>query len=408
MTSGTAKVVSEPKLRNLLRRTAGRVSDGLWATLGEVVLGAASRRRLAASDDRDHAEILVLRNNDLGDLLVITPLFEALRRLFPSAGLVAAVGSWARPILTNNPYVSEVLTADAPWFNSHSSGRGGARAVRWLLGSAASRQIRARRFGIGIDVLGSTWGALLLVTAGVRERLGTRGFAGGARGFTRSVAYDPAMHVGRAALRFAELLGAIDLPENRPQIFLAPEERAAGEQAWRDVPAFSAGKKLRVVIGPGAGVAARAWAVGSFRELVKLLAVDGRFAIAVVGGPGEKEIVTDVAGQQPAVWPFPGDLSLRQTFALVAAADIVVCNSSMLLHVAAAFRRPTVAVLGDSFQSAAQHQRQWGYDETCWSLGREASCNRGPALPDEVAGFVTDLLPRLGLAPRDMARGSAT
>ena len=36
--------------------------------------------------------IFVLRNNDLGDLLVITPLFQALHDLYPNAKIVAGVG----------------------------------------------------------------------------------------------------------------------------------------------------------------------------------------------------------------------------------------------------------------------------------------------------------------------------
>ena len=41
-----------------------------------------------------------------------------------------------------------------------------------------------------------------------------------------SVEFNSDEHVGRQALRFAELLGCTDLPENRPQIFLpTPPER---------------------------------------------------------------------------------------------------------------------------------------------------------------------------------------
>jgi hypothetical protein len=43
--------------------------------------------------------IFVLRNNDIGDLLVVTPLFEALRRRFPRVRIVAGIGDWNRPVL---------------------------------------------------------------------------------------------------------------------------------------------------------------------------------------------------------------------------------------------------------------------------------------------------------------------
>jgi heptosyltransferase-2 len=73
----------------------------------------------------------------------------------------------------------------------------------------------------------------------------------------------------------------------------------------------------------------------------------------------------------PGAHNFAGHLSLRETFALVAAADLVICNSSMLMHAAAAFDRPTFVLLGESFASTRQHDAQWGYPGTCWSLGKE-------------------------------------
>jgi hypothetical protein len=40
------------------------------------------------------------------------------------------------------------------------------------------------------------------------------------------------------------------------------------------------------------------------------------------------------------------------------------------MHVAAAFRRPAVVLLGPQFLSASQHHRQWGYPEAV-HLGRD-------------------------------------
>jgi heptosyltransferase-2 len=58
--------------------------------------------------------ILVLRNNDLGDLVVVTPLFQALRAALPDARIVVAVAPSAKHILKNNPYISEVVECNDP------------------------------------------------------------------------------------------------------------------------------------------------------------------------------------------------------------------------------------------------------------------------------------------------------
>jgi ADP-heptose:LPS heptosyltransferase len=378
-------------LAGLAFRSEGVVRKVVDATVLPVVAWQYGRRPLAAAPRC----ILVLRNNDLGDVLVITPLFEALRRRFPHIHLAAAVGSWAVQCLQNNPHLSEVIITDAPWFNTKVEGRGAWAALRWIVRSPVIAHLRECGFDVGIDVLGSTWGALLLLAAGIPERLGTSGYAGGRRGFSRSVPYDPSLHVGRGALRFAELLGAESLPESRPQLFLTHDEIAGGEAIWRGAFGPHREGRVRVLIGPAAGVASRAWPPGSFAELLAKLRATGGLDLAISVGGGERALGERLASASGARL-FDAGLGLRQVFSVVAVADLVLCNSSMLMHAAAAFRRPTVVLLGASFPSARAHHAQWGYPGTCWSLGRESGEREEIAAADEVTAFLRQI--RFGTA----------
>jgi ADP-heptose:LPS heptosyltransferase len=365
-------------VRTLGRRARRAAAlPGRWALEG-VVAGLAWARRDGAAQPIDPESIFVLRNNDLGDLLVVTPLFEALRRRFPSAAIVAGVGSWSLEVLRGNPHLSEALAVDAPWFNKYTAAGGAFGRLRWISRSPAARELARRRFAVGIDVLGSAWGSLLLLRAGIPWRLGVAGFAGGHRGVQQAIPFAPDEHVGRMALRFAERLGATELPEVRPQLFLTPEERAAGEGLWGG---SSPRRGFRLAVGPGGGHAERCWPPESFAALLRALAGVPELEIAVVGGPRERELAAELATIVPGARAFL-DLALRETFSLIAAADGVICNSSLLLHAAAAFSRPTLALLGPAFPSASRHQAQWGYPGTCWSLGREPG-SRGMASPEE-------------------------
>ncbi|MFL6194526.1 MAG: glycosyltransferase family 9 protein [Thermoanaerobaculia bacterium] len=341
----------------------------------EALVHLAARRAPSLPEPpRDPESIFVLRNNDVGDLLVITPLFEALRRRFPRARIAAGIGDWNRDVLLHNPHLSEVLPVNAPWFNKYA---GRQRPRSYLRTSPEVRALASRRFEIGIDVLGSTWGSLLLMKAGIPYRIGVRGYAGGHSGAQATVPFDPDLHVGRAALRVAELLGATDLPENRPQIFLTAEEKEAAERAWD-----AAGPGERIVIGPGAGLPGKGWPLRNYTELAASLPGDS--SILVLGGLHDDEAVSEIAAAHPRAWHPPQPPPLRHVFALVAAADRVLCNSSMLMHAAAAFARPTLVLLGESFPSARQHQRQWGYPGVCRSLGKEAGERGVVYAPEEV------------------------
>ena len=90
-------------MRAGLRRVAGAaraLAGYAFGAAGETVLRAAAGwqcpARAPAGAPRS---IFVLRSNDIGDLLAVTPLFEALRRRFPDAWIGVGTGGWNAPCL---------------------------------------------------------------------------------------------------------------------------------------------------------------------------------------------------------------------------------------------------------------------------------------------------------------------
>jgi heptosyltransferase-2 len=320
--------------------------------------------------------IIVLRNNDIGDLLVVTPLFEALKKTFPLARIIAGIGRWNKPVLEQNPWVDQILEINAPWHNKqvcpypNNSARGLIHSLRYILRSTEAVKLAQAQCDVGIDVLGSPEGSLLLVRAGIPTRLGVKGYAGGDSAVQKYVTYNHAEHVGRSALRFAELLGARDLPECRPQLYLTESERKDAEQCWLD----QAGRKThrRLLVAPGGVFLEKCWPLEHFTALADRLAAAGGWQLIVVGGPTDISAGKKLAAIAPGILDLTGKLSLRQTFALMERGHLAVCNSSMLMHVAAAFKKPALVLLGESFLSTQQHAAQWGYPEQVF-LGREGA-----------------------------------
>jgi len=331
--------------------------------------------------------IFILRNNDLGDLLIITPLFEVLRRLFPNTYIVAGVGSWNVETLKLNPYISEILPINAPWHNKFVSQQSLPDALKYIAFSSESQELAKRRFDVGIDVLGSYFGSLLMMRAGIPYRLGVRGYGGGHTAVQRYVEFNEYEQVGRSALRFAEILGATDLPECKPQIFLSAAELELGERRWRS----RSEENKRIVLGPGGGFPEKCWPLENYIELVKMLNAIANLEVMIVGGKQDWQAGQQLASYSQGVQNFAGELTLRETFALVANADFVICNSSMLMHVAAAFSIPTVVLLGEYFNSTKQHQAQWGYEEICHIFGKESD-RQEIYRPTEVREIIGNLL----------------
>jgi heptosyltransferase-2 len=343
----------------------------------EAFVRSASRMHSSRIIDAPKS-IFVLRNNDIGDLLVVTPLFQALKERFPNASIVAGVGSWNQETLELNPYVSEIVTLTAPWHNQVIQKQGLLAAMKYIYTSPEVGRLKREHFDIGIDVVGSQFGSLLMLQADIPYRLGVRGFAGGDSACAKYVQYNQHEQVGRSALRFAELLGATQLPEVRPQIFLSEDEKANAEKRWTT---FSPNKSTkRIIIGPGGGFEEKRWPISNFIELANRLSEQAGLEIIIVGGKQDNWDANAICAKTPCtpnslVHNLVGKLTLRETFALTASANLVICNSSMLMHVAAAFCIPSVVLLGPYFDSAEQHQAQWGYPDLCWNLGKGQAQN---------------------------------
>ena len=57
-------------------------------------------------------KILIIRRDNIGDLICTTPLFEAIRRQYPQAYIAALVNSYNAPAIHGNPHLDAILQKD--------------------------------------------------------------------------------------------------------------------------------------------------------------------------------------------------------------------------------------------------------------------------------------------------------
>tara|TARA_B100000965_G_scaffold177533_1_gene148144 strand:+ start:1301 stop:2425 length:1125 start_codon:yes stop_codon:yes gene_type:complete len=341
-------------------------------------------------------KIFVLRNNDIGDLLVSTPIFEALKKAHPEAYIIAGVGSWNTPILEGNPFVDEILPINAPWHNKqtcrtlHNSFFGLLHSLCYIYTSAEVKTLKTAHCDTGIDILGSPEGSLLMMRAHIPDRIGVKGYAGGHSACTKTLPFDPSRHVSASAIALAELLTEPHqkpiTTEPRPQLYLSEAEIHQAETIWKK---YAEGKHARrILIGIGGGLKDKCWPASHFAELVQQIATQGAYTFLSIGTQDECRSASLLDTVTKHHTNLCGHTSLRESFALCAKADLVLCNPSMLMHVAAAFHRPTAVMLGASFHSAKEHDKLWGYPDTCITFGPEPT---SPAItsPEAVLNTLT-------------------
>ena len=105
--------------------------------------------------------ILVTRTDRIGDLVLTTPLFKALREKFPKAHIVALVFLEHREIVEGNPFLDEVILYDKKG------------TERSLFGQFRfSQRLRKRKFDLVIHAHGTNRMHLAGWLAGIPVRIG--------------------------------------------------------------------------------------------------------------------------------------------------------------------------------------------------------------------------------------------
>ncbi|MFN2571840.1 MAG: lipopolysaccharide heptosyltransferase II [Gemmatimonadales bacterium] len=261
---------------------------------------------------------LVIQTAFLGDVVLTTPLLAALAARHGPVDVVTT--PLAAPLLENHPAVHAVLPYDK------RRGDRGIRGLRLLAGKLKSaRYTRAYL----------PHRSLRTAALGVLARIPTRiGFSGGWSFLYTEARLKPRIgHEADRLLALADEAPGVYPPHLRPT---ADDERVAA--ALVAVPF--------VALAPGSIWGTKRWPY--YRELA--IALSTRTTVVAVGGPDDaglgEEIVGAVARSGGHAINACGQLTLRQSAALIGKAAILITNDSAPLHLASAMGTPLVALFG--------------------------------------------------------------
>lgn len=129
-----------------------------------------------------------------------------------------------------------------------------------------------------------------------------------------------------------------DVQLENPRLYL-PEDT--------ELPALEEASK-RILIFPGALHNTKRYPSTSYKHLIDLSPKDWQYII--LGSPGEAVLCEDVARGNQAV-SMAGQLSFSQILALMQSADWVISSDSGPMHLAAALKRPQIAIFGATHPS---------------------------------------------------------
>ncbi len=278
---------------------------------------------------------LVVAPSWIGDTIMAQPLFARLHARHPGLQLDALAPRWVAPVLQRMDDIGDVI--DNPFGHGQLQIK-----ARWQLG----RELARRRYDAVYVLPNSLKSALVPFMAGIPRRVG---FTGESRYGLINLRH----HLDKAALplmveRFAQLAEKPGAELPRPVEY--PVLRSTPADQARTLAELSIEKPAKIVaFCPGAEYGpAKRWPAAHFAELARNLADQG-FAVWLFGSAKDHTIAEEISLLAPGLCRnLCGTTSLAQAVDLLALADLVVCNDSGLMHVAAALDRRIVALYGSS------------------------------------------------------------
>ncbi len=278
--------------------------------------------------------ILVVRTDRIGDVVLTSPAFKELRGAFPYAKITALVVPSTKELVEGNPNIDQVLVDDRK--NDHKGILGFWRLVSIL---------REKRFDCAIIFHTKRRANALCFLAGIPYRAGYRNNKWG------FLLTDPAAdrrhegikHESQYCLDVVRHLG---VTVGSGELFL-PLQKGSEEWAehWlKEQKILLLSDKL-IAIHPGASGPEKQWVKSGFAQVIQHLTDKYSAKVVLIGAPEIQPVAREIQmlAQRP-VWDLTGKTTIGQLTSLLKRCKFLVSNDSGPVHVADAVGTPVISI----------------------------------------------------------------
>mgnify|MGYP003393686829 CR=1 FL=1 len=268
-------------------------------------------------------KILVIRTDRIGDVVLTTPVFKALRNAYPAAHIAVLVTPVTVDLVRGNPYIDDVIIDDRNGVN------------RGLIGSLKlARTIRQHHFDMAIIYHTKRRYNLTCYLAGIPARIG---FKNDKFGFLLTHPCQDERFKGERheAQYCLDVLKAVGIEDAGLEILIPTQKE--GEQwaaAWFNDNNLLPGELI--AIHPGASDTTRLWPSAHFAALIDALAIRYAVKIVLIGGKETSGTAQEIMrlSKAPAL-DVTGKTTVAQTASLLRRCRLLISNDSGPLHIGA-------------------------------------------------------------------------
>lgn len=285
------------------------------------------------NNNMNFKNILIIRTDRIGDVVLTTPAIKALRDAFPQARITILVSPATKDLVEGNELLDEVLMDDR-----HGEHRG--MAGYWRLVCL----IKRRKFDLVINYHTKKRTNLLCFLAGIPVRAG---YKNNKFGFLLNRPVKDERHLGNKheAQYCLDILREFGIEARDTTLFLPVKKDAL---IWADRLRLKHGLTADdriIAVHCGASDPARQWPPANFAQVINALRSRYAGKIILVGAPREKQASQEVAALcGGGVVDVTGETTVAQLTALLSQCSLLISNDSGPVHIAAGVDTPVVSI----------------------------------------------------------------
>ncbi len=301
-------------------------------------------------------KVLLVRLDNLGDVLLNTPAFHAVKAALPSASLSLLTSPVGAQVGRLHPDIDQVLVYQAPWVDPWQKLPQDSQREQQMIA-----RLKAEQFDGAIIFTSFRQSALpaayLCYLADIPLRVAASLDGSGSLLTTR---YKPPERMMHEVERALELVGTLGIATDEQDLVLQVPASATREaEAYLTARGFGQRRPL-VVVHPGCSMPARTYPWEMYAEVIHLLVARLNASVVVTGAEDERELVTRVRDRVPEPYrahtpAMAGELAFPALCALIQQADLLITNNTGPMHIAAALKTPVVALF-----ALTNPPEQWG------------------------------------------------
>lgn len=268
-----------------------------------------------------------------------TPAFRCIRENFPDAHITIALKSYVQRLLEGTPWFNEVLLLDSD--NQHPGKTQSAPLLQ---------RIRSKRYDLGFLFPNSFSSALLFWLGGVKRRIGYKRdgrswlLTDKVSRLSENGRFLPT-YMGDYYLRLCTEAGC-EVHSKKLELFITRESEQRVAEIFGN---YHLHNHPLILLSPGAAYgSSKCWTAEGFARTADLLHKQLSCTIAIICAPNERALARDIERAARSKILNLGNevISLDILKALIKRCNLLITVDSGPRHIAVAFKRPVVTLMG--------------------------------------------------------------